>query len=263
MAESIRNVSNNLNLVKVERPQAITRAERIEANNREIAKLENELSIRKDNINITKNLIDSNNETISILKQLKSNNNEMIASREKYLESLIESRDLHMQAREALVKVVEADDKMLDLMQQMLAVMEKMLVIMEKNPARYGRIQNLEVQKQPEVIEAKNQINELANNKVEQYPLNMHPDLKETTKKVIDATFSEIKPNNIQANRELFSNLSYRLEVALDKKYESLAVNKEDKNAKKNLVSYNRFLETFARIKRLAYLNLDIKNFKV
>lgn len=111
---------------------------------------------------------------------------------------------------------------------------------MEKNPARYRGLASLEVQKQPEVIEAKNQVTELANVRVEQYPVSTHPVLKETAKKVIDASFSEIKPNNPQINRELFSNLTNRLELELDKKYEFLSKNNP---AKEFLISVNRFLD--------------------
>lgn len=58
----------------------------------------------------------------------------MIASREKHLESLIEFRNLHIQARDASMKVVEANDKMLDLMQQMIAVMEKNAIYYGEKP---------------------------------------------------------------------------------------------------------------------------------
>lgn len=253
MTASIKNVNNGFSLARAGLPQAINRAERIQANNREIAKLENEISIRKDNINATKALIASNNETINILEQLKSNG-------EKLLDSHKEHLDLHLQARDASMKVVEANDKMLDLMQRMIAIMEKMMAIMEKNPARYGGLASLEVQKQPEVIEAKNHITELTNNKVEEYPLNIRPVLEETAKKVIDVTFNEIKPNNPQANRELFSNLTNRLEVALEKKYEFLAKNNP---AKEFLSSVDRFLEIFSKMKLLTYSNMSIKNIKI
>ena len=259
MTASIKNVNNDFNLARAGLPQAINRAERIQANNREIAKLENEISIRKDNINTTKALIASNNETINVLEQLKSNGEKLLDSHIQARDASMKVVDLSNKQIESNNKLIESNDKMLDLMQQMIAVMEKMVAIIEKNPARYGGLSSLKAQKQPEVIEAKNQVTELTNKKVNEYPLNIRPVLEETAKKVINATFNEIKPNNPQANRELFSNLTNRLELEIDKKYEFLAKNNP---AKEFLISVNRFLEIFSKVKRLPFLDSNIKNIK-
>ena len=286
MTISIRDVNNDFNLVRMERSQALNRTGRIQANEREIARLESEISIRKDNINITKDLITSNNETINILKQIKANN-EILLSTHKEQRGLMvesrdltkesrdltkESRDLTKESRDANDKVVKAYDELLDIAKdscdltqkeleltgKMISTTEKMIAIMEKNPAKYGELSSSDVQKQPEVIEAKNQVTELVGGKIKEYPKETRPALTETTKKVIEATFTEINPTDTKATRELFRNLGTRIEVELDKKYEALSV----KEFRKLVDANYKSVENFFRIKRLDYLDLALKDIK-
>ncbi len=230
----------------------------IEAKKEVIVNNEKRIEVLQESVGLTKALI-ANNEarifnntkTINILQDLKTAHEELTEMHKGRLGLLQESRDLTKESRD-LTKESR------DLMQQMIVAMEKMLAIMEKNPAKYGGLSNTEIQKKPEVIEAKDQVTQLANSKIKEYPLNMRPVLKEITKKVVDAPFSEINPNNIKANRDLFSNLGNRIEATLDKKYETLSV----KDFNKLIDTNYKSVENFFRIKKLDYLDLALKDIK-
>jgi hypothetical protein len=242
------------------REQRINRIDnQINANNREINALESQIIAQKEvsaatkalitnnseTINLTKELINSGNRKIDIFEQLKASSDRLIGVHQEQRGLLQESRDLTKESRDLLVKMID--------------IGERMLAIMMKNPAKYGGLPIFEIQKQPEVIEAKNQIVEVASNKVETYPLNMRFVLKDTTRKVIDATFNEIKPADTKANRKIFVNLEKRIEAALDKKYETLSFRdvKQILNA-----DYYKPLKIFSKINRLAYSDLSIKDIK-
>ena len=137
-----------------------------------------------------------------------------------------------------------------------------MIAIMEKNPAKYDQLSNAELQKQPEVIEAKYQVVQLASSKIEQYPKGERAVLADTAKNVIEATFNEIKPVDTKASIALFSNLETRVEAALDQKHDTLGITK-DNNLRQFISDHYKSVEQFSKIKKLGFLDLALKDIKL
>jgi hypothetical protein len=268
------------NITAVQRQTSLPNVERINrinANNREISALENQIAGQKEvsaaakelitnnskSINLTKEIITDTKKLIDVKKEMISNNEALISSGNRkidILEQLEASNDrlirIHQEQRGLL-------QESRDLLQKMIDIGERMVTIMMKNPARYGGLPPQEMQQLPEVIVAKNEAVATVASLIEQYPQTEHSTLTKTVNGVVEASFLEIDPKDLATNRKLFYTLEKRVEVALDKKHELLALDSKDKSTKKALVSYNGFLENFSRIKRLAYLDLNIKNIKI
>lgn len=283
---NITAVQSNTSLPNVER------INRINANNREISALENQIAGQKEvsaaakelinnnskSTNLTKEIITDTKKLIDIKKEMISNNEALISSGNRkidILEQLKDSSDrligIHQGQRGLLQESRDLTKESRDLTQGMIDTMEKMIAIMMKNPAKYGGLGNDELQKLPEIKEVKSEVVATALVKVEQYPKKEHAALTQTVKNVVDATFSEVEPNDMKANRELFNNLGQRIEVAIEDKHKTLMFydrEHEAFNINENNVSQSKNrsyagLEKFSRINRLDYLDLAIKNIKV
>ena len=231
------------------REQRINRIDnQINANNREINALESQITAQKEVSAATKELITNNSETINLTKELLGSSNRKIGLLENLVGAHQEQRGLLQESR--------------DLLQKMIDVTEQILAIMEKNPAKYGGLSNAELQKLPQVVETKNQMVASAGIVVTQYPKAEHMALTKTVGNVVDATFSEIDSTaDIEVNRDLFSNLGKRIEAALDKKHESL-IAKDKAITQIMKAHYYKPLGIFAKINKLAFLDLAIKDFK-
>ena len=252
---SISRTANNVNS-RVRREEVDNKIKNIDNKIQDIdVKIEAKeklITLKQDQVIASKEFIGKCDEEIAIIKELidirKQQVSDEIGIKQKKLDLLQESRDLTKESR--------------DLLQKMIAIGEKMESIMMKNPAKYGGLPNSEIQKLPEIKEAKSDFVTAASAKVEQYPKGERIALAETVKNVVDATFTEVKPADVKANRELFNNLGKRIEAALDKKHETLATKNKDIRQIMD-AHYHRPLESFARMSRLAYLDLAIKDMKV
>jgi len=277
MNMSVNNANAYFNAARVEQPRISNKENRIKANEAEIAGLENEIAARQDTIQITKELISSNKEKISIMERLKANNERLIGSHKEQRGLLQESRDLTKESRDLLKNTIDLTkesrdltkesrdltkgkidltQKMIDVTENLIGAMKRLMVL---NPAKYGSLENSELQKIPEIKEAKSDIIAAAAIKVEQYPEKEHAALAETVKNVIDTTFSEIKPNDTNTNRILLTNLTKRIEVALDKKHETLSA----QDIKEIMNAHYRSVDSFYRINSLSYLDLALKDIEV
>jgi|GEM_PF-6837066 len=259
---SISRTANNVNS-RVRREEVDNKIKNIDNKIQDIdVKIEAKeklITLKQDQVIASKEFIGKCDEEIAIIKELidirKQQVSDEIGIKQKKLDLLQESRDLTKESRD-LTKESR------DLLQKMIAIGEKMESIMMKNPAKYGGLPNSEIQKLPEIKEAKSDFVTAASAKVEQYPKGERIALAETVKNVVDATFTEVKPADVKANRELFNNLGKRIEAALDKKHETLATKNKDIRQIMD-AHYHRPLESFARMSRLAYLDLAIKDMKV
>jgi len=269
-------------LIAAKQQQAGNTEKQIDVTQQIVEKQKESVNLNKQVIDLKKELITANRDLItahveskSALEQIKANNYKLLGLHNGQRGLMVEARDLAIEARNAAVKVVECydkviaandkvialDNKIIDFLQQAIAIGRKMEAIMMKNPAKYGGLPSSEVQKLPEVIAAKSQVVAIAAVKVEQYPKEEHVALTDTVKNVVDATFTEIKPTDVKANMKLFNNLEKRIEAALDKKYETLAV--RDQGIKPIVNAHYKSVEHFSRIKKLDYLDLALKNIKV
>jgi hypothetical protein len=282
---NITAVQRNTSLPNVER------LNRINANNRKISALESQIAGQKEvsaaakeliannskSINLTKEIITDTKKLIDIKKEMISNNEALISSGNRKIDILEqlkasndrligihqEQRGLLQETRDLLQESRDLTKESRDLLQKMIDIGERMVTIMMKNPARYGGLPSQEVQQLPEMMVAKKEAVATVAPLIEQYPQTEHSTLTKTVNGVVEASFLEIDPKDLATNRKLFHTLGKRVEVALDKKHELLALDSKEKSTKKALVSYNGFLENFSRIKRLAYLELNIKNIKI
>jgi hypothetical protein len=247
---NITAVQHNISLPNVER------INRINANNREINALENQIAGQKEvsaaakeliannskSINLTKEIITDTKKLIDIKKEMISNNEALISSGNRkidILEQLKDSNDrligIHQEQRGLLQESRDLLQESRDLLQKMIDIGERMVTIMIKNPARYGGLPLQEVQQLPEMMVAKKEAVATLAPLIEQYPQLEHSTLTKTVNGVVEASFLEIDPKDLATNKKLFYTLEKRVEVALDKKHELLALDSKDKSTKKLL----------------------------
>jgi len=234
-------------LIAAKQQQAGNTEKQIDVTQQIVEKQKQSVNLNKQLITANRDLITAHVESKSALEQIKANNDKLLGLHNGQRGLLVEARDLTKESR--------------DLMQKMISIMEKMEAIMMKNPAKYENMTWAEFKNRSEIKEAKAQVIQLANVIVEQYPKEESVALTDTVKNVVDATFTEIKPTDVKANMKLFNNLEKRIEAALDKKYETLAV--RDQGIKPIVNAHYKSVEHFSRIKKLDYLDLALKNIKV
>jgi len=139
-------------------------------------------------------MIENKTNSINLIKEIISNNKKLIGSHKEYRRLLQESRDLHVEKRNAMQKFID--------------IGEKMLSIMMKNPAKYGGLDQANLQKLPEVVEAKGSfMANVSEVQLKQYPQQDHADLMGTARRVVDRSFDEINASDLPSNRELLFSI--------------------------------------------------------
>jgi hypothetical protein len=269
-ASGIINSTNSINSLRgrAQREARMT-DKKIQGIDVKIEAKEKLITLKQDQVIASKEFIGKCDEEIAIIKELIDIRKQQVANeigiKQKKLDLLKESRDLTKESRDLTKESRDLTKESRDLLQKMIEVLEKLIGTIERlmtiNPAKYGSLENAELQKLPEIKEVKSNIVTVASAKVEQYPKEEHVALTDTVKNVVDATFTEIKPADMKSNRKLFNNLGKRIEAALDKKHETLASKDKDIRQIMNIYYYKP-LESFARVNKLAYLDLAMKDIK-
>jgi hypothetical protein len=273
-------IEANKKLIALKENQQVATKELIGKCDEEISIIKELIDIKKQQAVSTKKQIDVSEQLIGAINGRNDIAKQLIGVHNGQKGLMIEARDLSIEARDASIRVVEAYDKLIAandkviaandkviaanerviaVTQQMLDIISNLQTTMPLYFAKYGGLPNTELQKQPEVKEVKSDITVAASVLVEQYPKAEHPALTQTVKNVVDATFTEIKPTDMKANRELFNNLGKLIEAALNKKHETLTAKNNDIREIMN-THYYKPLESFSRMSRLAYLDLAMKD---
>ena len=263
---SINNLTSYINLPnKAERINAIDN--RIAANNRQIANLENQITAHKEVSTITREMIANNENTINITKELIGNNEkriannaesintikELIGNNEKSIKFLQETQVLAKESRDLAEARLNNLKENQVLAKQAIDCIEKMLAIMMKNPAKYGGLDKSQFQQLPEVLETKKNLTEVVAIKLNQYPKEEHAGLMDTALRVIDRSFNEITTYDLSSNKKIFSNLEKNIDIAFAEQYTLM---KDD---------YMSTIRNYRIIQNLFYnfSSLSIRSFKV
>ena len=232
---SVSSISNNLpSYINLSNRAELSNAidNRITANNRQIADLENQIVAHKEVSSTTREMIANNTDTINLTKELIGNNEKLIGNNKESIKFLQENQVLAKQAIDCI---------------------EKMLAIMMKNPAKYGGLSKDQFQQLPEVMETKKNLTDVVAIKLNQYPKEEHAGLMDTAKKVIDRSFNEINTADLSFNKKIFSNLEKNIDTALAEQYTLM---KDD---------YISTIRNYRIIQKLFhnFSSLSIRNFKI
>lgn len=250
MAASINSINSSF-YPRIE-PIAINRTERIAANNRQIADLEDQIATYQEVSSITREMIDNNTDQINITKTLIGNNEKQIANNNdtiSTIKELISNNEKIIGNNKESIKFLQETQV---LAKEAIDCIEKMLAIMMKNPAKYGGLDNSQFQQLPEIMETKKSLTEVVAVKLNEYPKEEHAGLMDTARKVIDRSFDEINTYDLSFDKKIFSNLEKNIDTALAEQY---TLTKDD---------YISTIRNYRIIQKLFhnFSSLSIKNFK-